>query len=174
MHTKYLVPAFLVLAVALGGCASKGKTSASTTDTSTDTSSQYPADGIAPGTTQIGANDAAVAAERSLTDNIVYFDFDSSSIQPAYQGVVDAYARYLSANPAAKVRLEGHGDERGTREYNVGLGERRANAVQGALSTQGVAGGQISVISYGEERPADPGHSEDAWAKNRRVQIIRQ
>lgn len=88
--------------------------------------------------------------------------------------MVDAFARYLSANPSARVRLEGHADERGTTEYNIALGERRANAVQSALAAQGVSPAQTSIISYGEERPAVSGSSEEAYAQNRRVQIIRQ
>ena len=172
MYKKILVSSFVILALGLGACASKGKTASGTRD---GTGSTSPYDGgIAPGAAQIGGSDAAVAAERALTSNIVYFDFDSSEIRGEYQSVVDNFASYLSANPSARVRLEGHGDERGTREYNVGLGERRANSVQSALDAKGASGAQISVISYGEERPADPGHSEEAWGKNRRVQIIRQ
>jgi len=115
-----------------------------------------------------------VAAERALTNNVVYFDYDASTIKAEYQDIVSAYARYLTGNPVAKVRLEGHTDERGSREYNVALGENRANAVKAALTAAGVAPAQISVISYGKERPAVEGHDEAAWSKNRRVQIIRQ
>src|SRR3546814_8095318 len=86
----------------------------------------------------------------------------------------DAYAKYLAANPVAKVRIEGHTDERGSREYNIALGERRANTVKDALVTAGVPAAQIAVISYGEERPAAEGHDESAWSQNRRAQIIRQ
>ena len=86
--------------------------------------------------------------------------------------VVARFAQYLAKNPTAKLRLEGHADERGTREYNVGLGERRANAVQSALIAGGASATQISIVSYGEERAADPGHDESAWAKNRRVEIV--
>lgn len=118
--------------------------------------------------------DTTAAAERALTTNIVYFDYDETSIKTDSLSVVDNFARYLSSNPAAKVRLEGHADERGTREYNVGLGERRAIAVQSALLAKGVAQEQLSLISYGEERPAAAGHDESAYAQNRRVQLIRQ
>jgi peptidoglycan-associated lipoprotein len=170
MYKQIVLPAFIVLALVLGGCAGKGKTQAGSRSGETVASDTA----ISGSPAQIGGSDAALAAERNLTNNIVYFEFDQSEIQPAYQGVVDAYARYLSTNPAAKVRLEGHADERGTREYNVALGERRANSVQSALLAKGATAGQISVISFGEERPADTAHSEEAWAKNRRVQIIRQ
>ena len=165
-----------VVALALGGCASGSKkTSPGGSDYNSGQGTQpYAGDSIASGSATIGGADPALAAERALTTNVIYFDFDSTEIKGEYQSVVDNFARYLSSNPSARVRLEGHGDERGTREYNVGLGERRANAVSAALTGQGASQGQISVLSYGEERPADPGHSEDAWAKNRRVQIIRQ
>jgi peptidoglycan-associated lipoprotein len=177
MYKKILVPAFLVLAVAAGGCASSGSKGSSARQPDASSSQPYGSSGdISNRPAQIGpqGGDASAMNERSLSNNIVYFDFDKSEIKSEYAGVVTAFAKYLSAHPSTKVRLEGHTDERGTREYNVGLGERRANAVQAALTAQGVAAGQISVISYGEERPADPGHTETAWAKNRRVQIIRQ
>ena len=82
------------------------------------------------------------------------------------------HAKYLTRNPGTRVRLEGHADERGTREYNVGLGERRANAVRDALLLRGVSARQISVVSYGEERPVSLGHNERAWDQNRRVEFV--
>lgn len=172
MRNKFLLAVGIVTALLLGAC-SHGKH---------DTSGQYPVNsntsGYADttgGASQLGAGDedARTAAERALTNNIVYFDYDSSVIKPEYQAVVSAYARYLVGNPAAKVRLEGHTDERGSREYNIGLGERRANAVKDALTAAGVSPAQLTVISYGKERPAVEGHDEAAWSQNRRVQIIR-
>ena len=103
---------------------------------------------------------------------LVYFDFDSSEIRPEFVGVIAAHAKALSANASIRVRLEGHSDERGSPEYNIGLGERRAQAVRRALLLQGVAEAQLSTVSYGEERPAVPGETEEAWAKNRRVEFI--
>ena len=107
-----------------------------------------------------------------LATRIVYFDFDSAVIQGKGVEIVAAHAKYLAANPQARVRLEGNTDERGSREYNIGLGDRRAQAVRRALLLQGVTEGQITTVSYGEERPADPGHDEAAWSKNRRVEIV--
>jgi peptidoglycan-associated lipoprotein len=107
-----------------------------------------------------------------LATRIVYFDFDSAVIKGQGVEVVAAHAKYLAANPQARVRLEGNTDERGSREYNIGLGDRRAQAVRRALLLQGVSEGQITTVSYGEERPADPGHDEAAWAKNRRVELV--
>ena len=107
-----------------------------------------------------------------LAIRLVYFDFDSAEIKGQGVEVVAAHAKYLVANPATRVRLEGHTDERGSREYNIGLGERRAQSVRRAMLLQGAADAQISTVSYGEERPAAPGHDEAAWAKNRRVEIV--
>jgi len=104
--------------------------------------------------------------------NVLYFEFDSSELKPEGATLAEAWAQYLTANPSAKVRLEGHGDERGTREYNVGLGERRGNAVLQALTSRGVSERQISVSSFGEERPVAAGHDEAAWSQNRRVEIV--
>jgi len=107
-----------------------------------------------------------------LAKRIVYFDFDSSEIKGDGTDIVAAHAKYLAANPAARVRLEGHTDDRGSREYNIGLGERRAQSVRRALLLQGASEAQLSTVSYGAERPAVAGHDETAWAKNRRVEII--
>lgn len=104
-------------------------------------------------------------------EGVVYFDFDQAIVKRGFHGELDKHADFLTGNRGQQVRLEGHADERGTREYNLALGERRANAVRAYLVAQGVSGAQIDVISYGEERPAVGGHNEAAWAKNRRVEI---
>ena len=104
--------------------------------------------------------------------NVVFFDFDSSEIRSEYVPVVAAHAQYLVKYPTARVRLEGHTDERGSREYNIGLGERRAQTVRRALLAQGVAESQITTVSYGEERPAVEGSDEAAFAQNRRVELV--
>ena len=103
---------------------------------------------------------------------IVYFDYDRAEIKPEFVPIVTAHAKYLNANSSNKVRLEGHSDERGSREYNIGLGERRAQAVRRALMLQGVTEAQITTVSYGEERPAVQGSDESAYAKNRRVELV--
>ena len=120
------------------------------------------------------ANGAGVAGPSSpqLQNRTIYFDFDSTEIKPDYNDLIAAHARYLVSNATIRVRLEGNTDERGSREYNIGLGERRAQAVRRALMLQGVAESQITTVSYGEERPAVTGHTEDAWARNRRVDIV--
>ncbi len=109
-----------------------------------------------------------------LYTRVVYFEFDRSDIRPDQRDIVEAHARYLSNNPSASVLLEGHSDERGTREYNVALGERRSESVRNLMSLMGASGTQVRTISYGEERPATMGHDEEAWALNRRVEIVYQ
>lgn len=106
------------------------------------------------------------------SQRVIYFDFDSSDIRPEFVDVVAAHGRFLASNASIRVRLEGHTDERGTREYNIGLGERRAQTVKRALALQGVQESQIATVSYGEERPAVAGSDEAAYAKNRRVEIF--
>lgn len=118
-----------------------------------------------------GDSVSSTAAASMPNLRVIYFEFDSSALSGEGQTLADGWAAYLSANANAKVRLEGHCDERGTREYNVGLGERRANAVLQALTSRGVSERQISVSSFGEERPVTEGHDEAAWQQNRRVEI---
>ena len=98
----------------------------------------------------------------------IYFDFDKSDLKPEAKATLKNKAAWLKEHVAYVVRIEGHCDERGTNEYNLALGERRAHAAKKFLMALGVAEHRMSGISYGEERPADPGHNEDAWAKNRR------
>lgn len=102
---------------------------------------------------------------------VIYFDFDSSEVHPDDRIVVEAHAQYLHRVANAEVVLEGHADERGSREYNVALGERRANGVRDMLRVLGVADHQIRTVSYGEERPAVSGHEEESWSLNRRVEF---
>jgi peptidoglycan-associated lipoprotein len=108
----------------------------------------------------------------SQENRIIYFEFDRFDIKPEYNAVLQAHARYLSGHPASRVRLEGHADERGSREYNIGLGEKRAQSVRSVLLLQGAVSDQIVTVSFGEERPAAIGSDEEAWALNRRVEIV--
>jgi peptidoglycan-associated lipoprotein len=102
---------------------------------------------------------------------IIYFDFDQSDLRPEYGDVLARHAAQLSNNGRTTVRLEGHADERGSREYNIGLGERRSQAVRRMLLIQGASSEQISTVSFGEERPVAFGSDEDSWQQNRRVEI---
>jgi peptidoglycan-associated lipoprotein len=119
-----------------------------------------------------GANGMGAAATGALAKRVIYFDFDKSEIKPEFADLVAAHARNLSSHPNLKVKLEGNTDERGTREYNIGLGERRAQAVRRALMLQGVAESQLTTVSFGAERPAVEGDDEAAWAQNRRVELV--
>ncbi|MBN8509155.1 MAG: peptidoglycan-associated lipoprotein Pal [Burkholderiales bacterium] len=115
---------------------------------------------------QAGSADAAALAQR-----VVYFDFDSFVIKDEYRPMLEAHAKALSANRNKRMAIEGHTDERGGREYNLALGQKRAQAVARSLVLLGVTEVQVEAVSFGEERPADPGHDEAAWAKNRRAEL---
>ncbi|HMA08809.1 MAG TPA: peptidoglycan-associated lipoprotein Pal, partial [Ramlibacter sp.] len=118
----------------------------------------------------VAADSAALTAAGPVNvARLVYFDYDSYSIKPEFQSLIEAHARFLKANTGRRVALEGHTDERGGREYNLALGQRRAEAVRRALALLGVADNQMEAVSFGKEKPAVPGSDEQAWAKNRRV-----
>lgn len=126
------------------------------------------ASGVAPVNVDANAQNAAgpVGVAR-----LVYFDYDSYTVKPEYQSVVDGHARFLRANPARRVALEGHTDQRGGREYNLALGQKRAEAVRRALTLLGVNDGQLEAVSFGKEKPAVEGSGENVWAENRRVEF---
>jgi len=123
-----------------------------------------------PAGTPVGgaaAGDHSAAAAKFENQDVL-FDYDSFELSPAAISVLDAKVKYLKANPGKRVRIEGNCDERGSTEYNLALGERRAFAAKKYLVNAGVDATRLDTVSYGEERPADPGHDEAAWAKNRR------
>lgn len=128
-----------------------------------------------PAQTTAGPTAAELAAQRKrdemLAITVFYFDFDKSDLKPEAREALTYHAERLKANTSMQVRLEGHADERGTPEYNLALGERRAIAVQRYLQVQGVPAGQLEVISYGEERPVASGTGEQNWSRNRRVEM---
>ena len=107
-----------------------------------------------------------------LSIRIIYFEYDSSEIKSEYRPVIEAHAAFLARNPGATLTLEGHADERGSREYNLALGERRAQSVQQQMLILGASASQIRLVSYGEERPAIDGHDDYSWQQNRRVEIL--
>ncbi|HUS23482.1 MAG TPA: peptidoglycan-associated lipoprotein Pal [Candidatus Binatia bacterium] len=177
--TSLAATAALCALVALGGCSSdkarQDSGSRSTGGSRSSTSGPY-GSGSGTGTDSSGSGGTSAGggagSATAPAQKVVFFELDSSDLKPDGQALVGQWAQYLSGNPNAKVRLEGHCDERGTREYNIALGERRANAVQQALTSQGVSAKQISVASFGEERPVALGHDEAAWSQNRRVEIV--
>ena len=107
-----------------------------------------------------------------LSQRVIYFDFDRAEVKSEYRNIVREHARFMSQNSGYQMTLEGHADERGTREYNVALGERRAMSVGDLMRAQGASDGQIDHVSYGEERPVALCHEESCWWKNRRVEIV--
>ncbi len=107
-----------------------------------------------------------------LSRRSIYYDLDQYTVKDQYRDLVEAHAKYLRANPQLKMLLQGHTDERGSREYNIGLGQRRSDGVKRMMTLLGVKEDQIESVSLGEEKPADPGHDEAAWSKNRRSDIL--
>lgn len=110
--------------------------------------------------------------QAALDTTVFYFDFDVAEFQPSDRETLIVHARHLAQNPGVRYRLEGHADERGTREYNLALGERRANGIRDFLIVNGASRSQLETVSYGEERPAVRGQTEEAYAQNRRVEIV--
>jgi peptidoglycan-associated lipoprotein len=166
-------PVVLAVAVAMvGGCSSMGKKSG---DVAIEDRGMGTGDGmtqgigIGSGTFQgMSIDDPA----SPLAQRVIYFEFDSSEVRAADRDVLANHAAYLRENPQAGITLEGHADERGSREYNIGLGERRAQAVRQILEFQGAGAQQLNTVSYGEEKPAVDGHDEMAYSQNRRVELI--
>lgn len=189
---RRICPFALIALLALGGCATApsqepgaGVTEPTTEEEAAAAEAEAAEEaeaGTAEGVTAAGAADCPPTCDfardaiddpgSQLSDRTIYFAFDSSRVEEEYMPIIERHAAYLTQYPDVEVRLEGHTDERGSREYNVGLGARRADSVGQLLQAYGVAGGQIETVSYGEEVPAVDGHNEEAWAKNRRVELV--
>src|SRR5687768_3324631 len=157
--------------LALAGCPKKQTTLPDATNTQEQAVDTGRTSDTDVGRGELNAEQAALEQAKQA-GTIVYFDYDRAEIKPEYVPIVTAHAKYLNRADTLKVRLEGHSDERGSREYNIGLGERRAQAVRRALLLQGAGEPQLSTVSYGEERPAAAGSDETAWQRNRRVEIV--
>lgn len=167
-HYKLLVVS-LCFAL-LGGCASQDIPDPDPTDATYGSEDGADTDGYGDGGLDGGEPIDYDPSQGELT-NIVFFDFDSYELRPEDTDIVARHALQLADDSGLSVRLEGHADERGSREYNIGLGERRAQTVRRLLLIQGASASQIATVSFGEERPAALGSSEDAWSQNRRVEI---
>lgn len=159
--TRVLLAASIV--VALAACSKKVKEEV-VEDTTTPVTTAPVSDGR--------YTPADLDTDACLRQRTVYFDFDQDTLRPEFQAIMACHAKYLSDRPESRMTLEGNADERGTREYNLGLGERRGNAVSGALQGAGGSAGQITVVSYGEERPVCTDSAESCWQRNRRVEIV--
>ena len=150
-----------------------GSGASGSSDTSSSSSSSSSASG---GSTSSSSGSSTMTKDEELVSigNKVYFDFDSSALSADAKSTLNAQAAFLRSNPSVRITVEGHADERGTREYNLALGDRRASAARDFLVAQGIDGARIKTISYGKERPEMVGSNDEAWAKNRRsVSIIR-
>ena len=177
MMKRYLMVA--ALAAVLAGCGSNVKLDPPIQGSGADATATQGAGAGAAGAgagqstvTQVQAGPAgADAAGPAGVGRVIYFDFDSFTVKPEYQGLVDQHARFLQGNRGRSVAVEGHTDERGSREYNLALGQKRAEAVRRALTLVGPTDAQIEAVSFGEEKPAVSGSSEDAYSQNRRVEI---
>jgi peptidoglycan-associated lipoprotein len=172
---RWLAVLWIVVGVlALAGCGKK----AATVPDSAGSAVEETGAGSGEGEGQIGEGRNLPGASGSPTGgpagaaNVIYFDFDRSDIRPEYASLISTHAKFLAGAGTVRIRLEGHTDERGSREYNIALAERRAQAVRRALMLQGAADAQLTTVSYGEERPVVPGSDESAYEKNRRVELV--
>lgn len=187
--TKTLAAIAIASTLALTGCSSDEEKDASLTDGSlnggmNDASVNGLGDGSGMNGGRFGANGGKYGAKGAnglppefsdpnnpLSKRTIYFMLDSSQVQQDFVSVIAAHARYLLANPSQHVVLEGNGDERGSREYNIALGEQRSKTIAGMLKAQGVSESQLGIVSYGEEKPVAMGHDESSWELNRRVEL---
>lgn len=176
MNTTTRVLLTAILCVTAAACSKKVKENPDTSATDSTNSGSTNTGTVNSGNTSTlpsglyGPND--LDTDACLRQRVVYFDLDQDALKPEFQNIVACHAKYLRDRPSSRMTLEGNADERGSREYNVGLGERRGNAVSSSVQANGGAGGQIAVVSYGEERPVCTDSSEDCWARNRRVEIV--
>jgi peptidoglycan-associated lipoprotein len=161
----------LAVAAAMAGCSSVKLDEAPVTDKTVGTMPAQPGtqSKVEPVVSDDGLKGGGGPANVA---KIIYFDYDSYVVKPEFQSVVEAHARWMKANPTRKLNLEGHTDERGGREYNLALGQRRSEAVRRALGLLGVPDAQIDAVSFGKEKPVAPGSDEASWAQNRRVEFV--
>jgi len=180
---KWIIAAFLI--AGLAGCAS---TPEETTPTDQAATTTTPSTGATTqGATTQGLGGSGVTGSAAgggipasalkdprniLSKRNIYFDYDQFTVKDEYRPIVEAHAKYLQANRSARVTLQGHADERGSREYNIALGQKRADAVKQLMLLLGATEVQVETVSFGKEKPRSEGHDEGAWAQNRRVEIV--
>ena len=170
-----------IIAAALVGCSSTPTTEAPVEDRGA-TGATAPGTGAETGGAQgSGVNGSALGSDRGnplrdpnnvLSKRSVYFDYDSFVVKDDYRPLVEAHARYLQQNRSAHLTIQGNTDERGSREYNIALGQKRADAVKRMMLLLGATDGQIETVSFGKEKPKSAGHDESAWAQNRRDDVV--
>ncbi|MCE2676608.1 MAG: peptidoglycan-associated lipoprotein Pal [Burkholderiaceae bacterium] len=164
------------------GTSGSGMSEISSSDSSSSQQVQQPKSSVEPVNSlgndkasnqdNLSANQDNLSAGPANVEKIVYFDYDSYTIKPEFQSTIEAHAQFLKANNRAKLSLEGHTDERGGREYNLALGQKRADAVRQGLTLLGVNAAQVETVSFGEEKPAMQGNDESAFSKNRRAEFF--
>ena len=171
------IPLILAVAVLAAACASKDtREDAPVTDRSTSVTPPTTPGNTGSSTTRqptppVVSGDPLRDPNNILSKRSVYFDYDSNAVKDEYRNVVQAHSRYLGEKRDARIRIEGNCDERGSREYNLALGQRRAESVKKVMTVLGVADNRIETVSYGEEKPVATGHDEQSWAQNRRADI---
>lgn len=170
MHTTTRILTAALLCATAVACSKKVREEAPPPPPPTDTTT-----GTTQPTAPVGAgvySPSDLETDACLRQRVVYFDLDQDQVKSEFQAAMACHAKYLRDRPSARINLEGNADERGSREYNMGLGERRGTAVGSALQANGGSGSQLNVVSYGEERPVCTESGEDCWARNRRVEIV--
>ncbi len=169
---KHFLILAVCLAVGLSACASKPKKADTTKVEDRSGTGNTGTQTHGTGTDTVGDMGDLNNPASPLAVRTIYFDYDSSDILPEYQKAVEAHAAYLASHPERTMALEGHADERGSREYNLALGERRSQSVKRQMVLLGAGANQIRTTSYGEERPVVEGHDDSSWSQNRRVEIV--
>jgi peptidoglycan-associated lipoprotein len=172
--------AAVALVALLGGCASKPTTETGGAPVEERTPSAGTSGAATAGTAGAGVTGTATGAQTNplkdprspLSKRSVYFDFDSYTVKDEYKPLIEAHAKYLQANHSAKMTIQGNADERGSREYNIALGQRRADTVKRMMLLYGATDAQIETVSFGKEKPKNSGHDESAWAENRRDDFV--
>jgi len=171
MKKLHILFAAGLLGVALTGCSNAPKKEQSMQKQAVQTESASAQSQAAPAGS-VASEEALKQEMAAMREKRVHFDFDKSAIKPEYFSIIQAHAKFMADHPELKVTIAGYCDERGSDEYNLALGERRANAAYNALVAEGVSPSRIQTVSYGEAYPLDPAHNEEAWAKNRRATFI--
>ena len=168
----FKVGLFVISLFVLGACSSTSEMEDESANTESAASSSSSSSSGAGSSNQL--TQEQIRAQNALRQTVFYFDFDVAEFKPADRETLTYHARDLAANSGKRIRLEGHADERGTREYNLALGERRVNGILNYFIVNGASRSQIEVVSYGEERPEQSGQSEQAYSRNRRVEVVAQ
>jgi peptidoglycan-associated lipoprotein len=172
MNRSIKIAALLFASVLLVACAKKVKPDTAATDNAAGSTADTRPSDVGTGINEAGAfTPTDLKTNACLRQRVVYFDYDQDLLKPEYQAVIACHSKYLRDRPGAQLRLEGHADERGTREYNMALGERRGNGVSAAFNANSADMARIEVISSGEERPLCLDSDESCWSQNRRVDI---